>query len=63
MRALQIAVAIGGLVPVSAGLAGIVLGPDLSGATAASLELDSHFRYLGPADCEGPASGRRFKLF
>jgi hypothetical protein len=46
MRALQIAVAIGGLVPVSAGLAGILLGPDLSGTTAASLDLDSHFRYL-----------------
>ncbi|MGO9173807.1 MAG: hypothetical protein ACLP7P_17840 [Rhodomicrobium sp.] len=59
MRALQIAVAIGGLVPASAGLAGIVLTPDLSGATAASLELDSNFRYL--ADCKALASGQRFK--
>jgi len=45
-RALQVAVAIGGIVPVSAGLAGIALGPGLAGAVAASTDLDSHFRYL-----------------
>ncbi len=46
MRALQIAVALGGLVPVSAGLAGVVLGPGLAGADGAAIDLDSHFRYL-----------------
>jgi hypothetical protein len=44
-RALQIAVAIGGIVPVSAGLAGVILGP-LAGGSGASTDLDSHFRYL-----------------
>ncbi len=46
-RMLQIAVAIGSLVPIGAGLAGIVLGPALIGAGAGGLsDLDSHFRYL-----------------
>jgi hypothetical protein len=45
-RALQIAVAAGGLVPVSAGLAGIVLGASMAGETHATADLDSHFRYL-----------------
>jgi hypothetical protein len=45
-RALQIAVAAGGVVPVAAGLAGIVLGPSLAGDSGASTDLDSHFRYL-----------------
>jgi len=45
-RALQIAVALGGLVPVSAGLAGIILGPGMAGNATAPADLDSHFRYL-----------------
>ena|SRR5208282_1751648 len=45
-RALQIAVAIGGMVPVSAGLAGVILGPSMAGDVTASADLDSHFRYL-----------------
>jgi|SRR5271157_1291042 len=45
-RALQIAVAAGGLVPVSAGLAGIILGASLTGESNAAADLDSHFRYL-----------------
>jgi hypothetical protein len=45
--ALQVAVAVAGLVPVGAGLAGVLLGPDMAGMTAgADLPLDSHFRYL-----------------
>jgi hypothetical protein len=45
--ALQSAVLIAALVPVSAGLAGIVLGPELLGATAADVpSFDSHLRYL-----------------
>lgn len=47
VRALQIAVGVAGLVPVVAGLAGVLMGPEvvqrgLADATA----LDSHFRYL-----------------
>ena len=45
-RALQFCIAIGGCVPVSAGLAGIWLGPRLVGAGVASVPLDSHFSYL-----------------
>ena len=45
-RALQIAVAVGGIVPVSAGLAGIILGASLAGESHAAADLDSHFRYL-----------------
>jgi hypothetical protein len=46
-RALQIAVALGSLVPISAGAAGILLGPRLVDAAASGLiDLDSHFRYL-----------------
>ncbi|MGO8955174.1 MAG: DUF4345 domain-containing protein [Rhodomicrobium sp.] len=45
-RALQIAVAIGGIVPVSAGLAGIILGPTFAAVNAPETDLDSHFRYL-----------------
>jgi hypothetical protein len=45
-RMLQIAVAVGGLVPVSAGLGGIIMGPSLAGGVAPSADLDSHFRYL-----------------
>ena len=44
---LQIAVALGGLVPVAAGLAGILFGPGMTGdLVPAALSLDSHFRYL-----------------
>ena len=45
-RALQIAVAASGIVPVSAGLAGIILGPSMGGAINPAADLDSHFRYL-----------------
>ncbi len=45
-RALQIAVAAGGIVPVAAGLSGIILGPSLAGPGVFSADLDSHFRYL-----------------
>jgi hypothetical protein len=43
---LQAAVAVGGLVPVGAGLAGVVLGAAMTGDGAASADLDSHVRYL-----------------
>ncbi len=47
VRALQVCVALGGCVPVAAGLAGVALGPSLAaGVDAASVPLDSHFRYL-----------------
>jgi hypothetical protein len=51
-RALQISIAIAGLVPVGAGLAGVLMGPALAGLGAhdaahlAPVSLDSHFRYL-----------------
>lgn len=45
--ALQAAIAVGCLVPLSAGLAGIVVGPALvDSAVASSVDGDSHFRYL-----------------
>ncbi len=44
--ALQVVVAVCGLVPVGAGLAGVMLGPRLAGMTAGDASLDSHFRYL-----------------
>lgn len=44
-RALQVAVLVAGLVPVSAGLAGVTLGAGFVGETA-DVSLDSHFRYL-----------------
>ena len=44
-RALQIAIAIGGLVPIGAGLAGVIMGPAMTG-TLSSIPADSHFRYL-----------------
>ena len=43
---LQITVAVGGLVPVGAGLAGIVLGPAMAARGAVAASLDSHFSYL-----------------
>ncbi len=45
-RALQIAVAAGGIVPVSAGLAGVILGPSMADGSIQATDLDSHFRYL-----------------
>jgi hypothetical protein len=44
--ALQIAVAIGGIVPVFGGFAGMVLGSSLLGDASGSPGLDSHIRYL-----------------
>lgn len=45
-RLLQIAVAVGSLVPICAGAAGIVLGPAMVDAGGAPLMADSHYRYL-----------------
>ena len=45
-RALQIAIAIGGLVPVTAGLAGVLVGPSAFEPGAGGVSLDSHVRYL-----------------
>jgi len=45
-RNLQIAVAIAGLVPVGAGLAGIIAGPGFVGQVSAVPDLTSHFAYL-----------------
>ncbi|MGQ4275234.1 DUF4345 domain-containing protein [Terrihabitans sp. B22-R8] len=46
-RLLQAAVAVGGIVPVGAGLAGILLGAGMvPDGTAAGFSLDSHVRYL-----------------
>lgn len=44
-RALQVAVALGCLVPIGGGARGIWLGPQMAGA-AETADLDSHFRYL-----------------
>lgn len=44
-RSLQIAVAILSLVPIGAGLSGVIWGPGFVDATQ-SVSLDSHFRYL-----------------
>jgi hypothetical protein len=44
---LQLAVAAGGVVPVAAGGAGVLLGPRMADAlSVGSADLDSHFRYL-----------------
>jgi hypothetical protein len=43
-RALQGAILIAGLVPVSAGLAGVIMGGGMAGG--AGIDLDSHVRYL-----------------
>jgi hypothetical protein len=46
-RALQVAVAIGSVVPICAGAAGVLLGPRLMGpGSGGSADLESHFRYL-----------------
>ena len=43
---LQIAIAVGGLVPVGAGLAGVWLGPAMLDPGLRSGAVDNHFRYL-----------------
>jgi hypothetical protein len=51
-RALQAVIGAAGLVPVGAGLAGMLIGPAFAGlgahdaASGAGVSLDSHFRYL-----------------
>lgn len=45
-KLLQIAIAVGGFIPVSAGLCGIIMGPHMIDAAIAPLSLDSHYRYL-----------------
>lgn len=45
-RALQAAVAIFGLVPLSAGLTGVLFGPEMAADGVYAVSLDSHFRYL-----------------
>lgn len=42
----RIAVALGGIVPVSAGLAGVLLGPAMVGGQPGATDADSHLRYL-----------------
>ena len=44
--ALQAVIAVCGLVPVGAGLAGVLIGPGLAGMASGDPSLDSHFRYL-----------------
>ncbi len=47
IRFLQIAVAAGGLVPVLAGLAGVIMGTGMiDWPDSFSIKLDSHYRYL-----------------
>jgi len=45
-RAFQCAIAIAGLVPVGAGLAGVLAGAGMMGVGVSSAGLDSHVRYL-----------------
>lgn len=45
-RALQLAVALGGFVPVGAGLAGVLLGVGMVPGEGGGVSLDSHLRYL-----------------
>jgi len=45
-RALQVIVAVGSLVPLYAGAAGMVMGPRLISGALGSVDLDSHIRYL-----------------
>jgi hypothetical protein len=44
--ALQLVIAFAGLVPVGAGLAGVLLGPAMAGRAGNNPSLDSHFSYL-----------------
>jgi hypothetical protein len=45
-RALQVAVALASLVPISAGAAGVVLGAAMVGVDNAATGAEGHFRYL-----------------
>ena len=45
-RLLQLAIALGGFVPVGAGLGGAILGASMTGEAAIGGSLDSHVRYL-----------------
>jgi hypothetical protein len=45
-RVLQAIVAVLGLIPISAGFAGIIAGPLMIVSASADISLDSHFRYL-----------------
>ena len=45
-RALQIAIAVGSLVPILAGGGGLIFGPAMVGAAVFPTDADSHFRYL-----------------
>lgn len=45
-RSLQVLVGVLSLIPIGAGLAGMVSGTDALGIVPASRDLDSHFRYL-----------------
>lgn len=45
-RLLQIVVALASLVPISAGAAGVLLGPAMVGLAGAAADSDSHYRYL-----------------
>jgi hypothetical protein len=45
-RALQLVVAVASLIPISAGAAGIVLGPAMVDAGNVPIPADSHYRYL-----------------
>ena len=71
--ALQIAVGLACLVPIGAGGAGIVLGPQMIGSSGLPADFDSHFRYLSglllgigwgfaSAIPHIEAQGRRFRL-
>ncbi|MFO1184760.1 MAG: DUF4345 domain-containing protein [Bauldia sp.] len=44
-QALQVATTLAGLVPVTAGLAGVIVGPSFVAGTG-DISVDSHFRYL-----------------
>jgi hypothetical protein len=45
-RLLRLAVAVGCMVPIIAGGAGVLLGPAMVGINAATVAADSHYRYL-----------------
>jgi hypothetical protein len=45
-RALQVTVAIASLIPIGAGLAGILLGPAMVDIATGPIGADSHYRYL-----------------
>jgi hypothetical protein len=45
-RFLQTTIALASLVPISAGAAGVLLGPAMVGVAGATPDADSHYRYL-----------------